>query len=221
MELLFVTMGNPKQNIYRNFMSSMKLFLFFTFFFTATAHCFAQNEDILIQFSAVQVENRVQLNFTIKAGNTCNGIQIYRSEDSLNFAEIGDIQGICGSTGRNESYSFTDNSPAKNNVNYYRLQLGTLGYSYITKLFFIQLDGNSALLFPNPVTDETIITFLNSSHAEVRLIVFSCEGKLVYESSPSYGNSFRLMKDDFSPGLYFYKIDREDSHLYSGKFNVL
>ena len=199
----------------------MKLFLFITLFFTVTIHCLAQNEDILIQFSAVQIENRIQLNFTIKAGNTCNGIQIYHSEDSLSFAEIGDIQGVCGSSDRNETYSFTDNSPAKNKINFYRLQLGTLGYTYITKLFFIQPDGNTALLFPNPVTNETIITFLNTAHAELRLTVFSYDGKLVYQSPSSQGNSFHLEKDDFSPGQYFYQIDHEASHKYSGNFTIL
>lgn len=199
----------------------MKLFLFITLFFSFTVHSLAQNEDILIQFSAVQVENRVQMNFTIKAGNTCNGIQIYHSVDSVSFSEIGDIQGVCGSSDRNESYSFTDHSPAQNKINYYRLQLGTLGYTYLSKLFFIQLNGNSALLFPNPVTSETIITFLNTAHDELRLTVFSYHGKLVYESSPSHGNSFQLQKDDFSPGHYFYKIDHGDRHLYSGNFSIL
>ncbi|MCX6274191.1 MAG: T9SS type A sorting domain-containing protein [Bacteroidetes bacterium] len=199
----------------------MKFFLSFTLFFTVTFHCFAQNENILIQFSAVQVENRVQLIFTIKAGNTCNGIQIYHSVDSVNFSEIGDIQGVCGSSDRNETYSFTDNSPAKNKINFYRLQLGTLGYTYITKLFFIQPDGNTALLFPNPVTSETIITFLNTAHDELRLTVFSYDGKMVYESSPSQGNSFRLVKENYSPGLYFYKIYHEGSHKYSGNFTIL
>jgi hypothetical protein len=99
--------------------------------------------------------------------------------------------------------------------------LGTLGYTYLSKLFFIQPDGNSALLFPNPVTSETIITFLNSAHDELRLTVFSYGGKMVYESSPSQGNSFRLVKENFSPGLYFYKIDHEGSNKYSGNFTIL
>ena len=199
----------------------MKLFLSICLFFAARTSCIAQLEDILVQFSPVQVENNVQLNFTIKAGNTCNGIQIYHSVDSVTFSEIGDIQGVCGSSDRNESYSFTHNTPAKNKNNYYRLQLGTLGYTYLSKLFFIQLNGNNALLFPNPLTSETIITFLNTAHDELRLTVFSHDGKLVYESSATHGNSFRLEKENYSPGLYFYKIDHADSHLYSGNFTIL
>src|SRR5437870_3891883 len=86
-------------------------------------------QTLLPVFEAIQVENRVQLNFTISAGNTCNGIQIFRSPDAVNFIEIGDIQGVCGSSDRSESYFFIDQAPLKNKTNYYRLQLGTLGSS--------------------------------------------------------------------------------------------
>jgi hypothetical protein len=190
-------------------------------FFYGTTFCRAQLEDILMQFDAVQTDNKIQLIFTIKAGNTCNGIQIYRSTDSLTFVEIGDIQGICGSSGRDESYSFTDNSPVGNKMNYYRLQLGTLGYSFIAKLFFIQPDGNKALLFPNPLTGETIITFLNTSREQVMLSVFNSGGISIYNSSPTKENKFWLNKEDYSPGLYFFNIISDGRPIFNGKFTVL
>lgn len=190
-------------------------------FFYGTTFCRAQLEDILLQFDAVQTDNKIQLIFTIKSGNTCNGIQIYRSPDSLTFNEIGDIQGICGSSGRDESYSFTDNSPIGNKTNYYRLQLGTLGYSYVAKLFFIKPDGNNALLFPNPLTNETIITFLNTSREEVSLSVFSSQGNSIYSSDPTRENKFYLNKEDYSPGLYFFNIISDGRPIFSGKFTVL
>lgn len=199
----------------------MKLVLLISLFFISCSSAKAQLEGILLQFTPVQVENKVELSFTIKAGNTCNGIQIYRSADSLTFTEIGDIQGVCGSSDRNESYSFTDHSPAGNRFNYYRLQLGTLGYSDVASLFYIQPDGNNALLFPNPLTHETLITFLNTSREKCSLSVFNSDGKLIYQSDPVTENSFHLHKDDFSPGIYFYTILSDGRRLFKGKFNVL
>ncbi len=199
----------------------MKLLISLCLFFTGITCSFAQNEDLLLQFSAVQVGNKVQLNFTIKAGNTCNGIVIYSSTDSTNLTEIGDIQGICGSSDRNESYTYIHHSPAKNTTNFYRLQLGVLGYTYITRLFFIQPEGNSALLFPHPLTGESVIRFLNASNEAVKLTIYDIDGKVIYESNTIHGNSFGLSKEDFGPGLYLYSIDSDKRRLFRGKFVVL
>jgi hypothetical protein len=197
----------------------MKFFLACCLLVSAFNRGIAQ-EDPLLQFSAMQIENRVQLSFTISAGNTCNGIIIYRSVDSLNFSEIGDIQGVCGSTDKDETYSFTDYSPGKNATNFYRLQMGTLGYSRSIALFFIELTGNKALVFPNPVTDESEIFFLNPSRDELRLKVFGRDLRLVYESEQSRMNSFRIDGNKFTPGLYFYTIENAGVYVYKGEFVV-
>ena len=198
----------------------MKLFFSIILSLSISLTLLAQNEDVLKQFTAVQVGNHVQLDFTIQAGNTCNGIQIYRSSDSLIFEEIGDIQGVCGSSDRNESYSFTDFTPLNNAANYYRLQLGTLGFTYTVKVFFIELNGNDALIYPNPLTGESSINILNSSHAELRLKIFSSDGKLFYESDGLRGNSFALKRKDFSGGVYFFQITGSSVVRYKGTFLV-
>ena len=198
----------------------MKRFLSLVPLLIASFSIFAQNEDALLQFQAVQVDNKVQLDFVIKAGYTCNGIQIYRSSDSLNFIEIGDIQGICGSSDRNESYTFSDFSPEKNKNNYYRLQLGTLGNSFTIYLFFVSATDNMALVFPNPVTGESTVYFLNNAHAELQLTVFSCDRKLVYRSPATRGNTFRIASADFNPGIYFFEIRSDEKQRYKGEFIV-
>ena len=78
-----------------------------------------------MQFSAVQVETKVQLNFTIKAGNTCNGIEIFRSPDSVNFSLIGDIQGVCGSTDRKGDNNFYESCKASKELK----KPGKMGFS--------------------------------------------------------------------------------------------
>ena len=49
--------------------------------------------------------------------------------DKINFNQIGEISGICGSKFEKISYSFEHPNPIKNRINYYRLALGGLGFS--------------------------------------------------------------------------------------------
>jgi len=99
----------------------------------------AQNHPILGKFSISENNGDVYLSWSIIAGSSCNGIQIYRSIDSINFSQIGDIPGVCGSVDFTQTYDFTDNNPVKNKVNYYRLELGNQDFSQIVSIEIIDI----------------------------------------------------------------------------------
>lgn len=190
------------------------VFVFLLCFFRSSA------QDAIIQFSVVQLDNKIQLNFTLKAGYTCNGIGIYRSADSVNFTLIGDIQGVCGSNDRNESYSYTDYSPIKNSKNYYRLEPGTLGTSGIASVFFIDISENDVLVYPNPVTAATAIYTLNTSHEERTLNIFTAEGKHLYRSEPWRGSTFALPLEKLKGGIFYFTISSGGAERFKGNFTV-
>ena len=196
----------------------MKSALLIIFVFLSCLQSKAQ--EAILQFSAVQVENNIQLNFTIKSGYTCNGIGIYRSADSVNFTLIGDIQGVCGSTDRNESYSYTDYSPLKNSKNYYRLEPGSLGTSGIAGVFYIDLSENDVLVYPNPLSSTSAIYTLNTSHEERILDIYSRDGKHVYQSKPSRSNTFPLPEENFISGIYYFNISSGGVERFKGNFTV-
>lgn len=54
-------------------------------------------------------------------GNPCKGIRVHQSTDGINFQDIYEFPGICGSPSADESYYYTDESPGKNKLNFYRL----------------------------------------------------------------------------------------------------
>ena len=76
------------------------------------------SQTILDDFALDLNQGKVLLAWTIKSGNVCNGIQIYRSptEDSLNFELIEDIQGVCGDLSSPVTYTFTDEHPKQNQI---------------------------------------------------------------------------------------------------------
>lgn len=165
----------------------------------------SQNEDVINSFVATEFNGKVLLTFSINSGYTCNGVTILRSLDSVNFTSIGSIEGICGSAQESINYDFTDISPVKNDVNYYRLSLGGVGFSWIVSAEVIDMGSNNSLIRPNPISEETELFFDNENKALMILEIFSSEGKLI-QSESTNEEKFILTKSDFEVGTYFYSI---------------
>ena len=197
----------------------MKYFFFFVLFIFS-APLSAQNEDVIEYLNASEFNGKVLLSWSIMQGNTCNGIQILHSTDSINFSQISSIEGICGSTQQSISYSFTDLSPEKNANNYYRLQLGGLGFSWIVSVEVIDLGMNTSIVRPNPLSKTSELLFDNEANFEVFISVYSSSGVLVNIQS-TVSEQILLEKSKYTAGLYHYVLTSEESGVFgTGKFVV-
>jgi len=180
----------------------------------------SQNEDVIDGLTATEFNGKVLLTWSIKQGNTCNGVVILRSIDSVNFVEIGSIEGICGSSQEEIHYDFTDISPEKNAVNYYRLSLGGIGFSWIVSAEVIDMGANNSLLRPNPINESAELFFDNETSALMTLKIFSDNGRLV-KSESTIGELFILNKSEYGAGMYYYTISFEGTKPeIKGKFIV-
>lgn len=197
----------------------MKYFFFFVLFIFS-APLLGQNEDVIEYLNASEFNGKVLLSWSIMQGNTCNGIQILHSTDSINFSQISSIEGICGSTQQSISYSFTDLSPEKNANNYYRLQLGGLGFSWIVSVEVIDLGINTSIVRPNPLSKTSELLFDNEANFEVFISVYSSSGVLVNMQS-TVSEQILLEKSKYTAGLYHYVLTSEESGVFgTGKFVV-
>lgn len=168
----------------------------------------SQNEDVINDFSASELNGKVLLTFAIKQGNTCNGVDIFHSIDSVDFTKIGSIQGICGSSQAQIEYDFTHLYPEKNEINYYKLSLGGIGFSWIVSAEVIGLGANSALLRPNPISEGSELFFNNETNALLTLNVYSSAGTLV-KLEQTTSEFFIVNASEFESGMYFYSIHPE------------
>jgi hypothetical protein len=180
----------------------------------------AQDENPAIDaLSLLGNDNQVFLNWTMRAGNTCNGIRIFHSIDSLNFQNIGQINGICGSADESISYSFTDESPQLNQENFYFIEMGSLGNSKIAKITVYDFlnrnviiqsgnEGNIQFVFDNPMQEE------------FQFQVWDMQGKLqVIESNVA--SKIALQTENLNPGLFGYRIFfPKAKRTLVGKFSV-
>jgi len=196
----------------------MKYLIIAGLLISVSFRCEAQNE--LLSFSGVQVSDHVQLTFTMRAGITCNGLVIEHSSSPAGFTEAGNIPGVCGSASEDLTYTFNDNMPLVNGVNYYRLNLGNLGYSDVIQVDFFRYDENGIVVFPNPATDEAVIYFLNPAKGEHTVMIYDATGKRK-KKFITRADKIRLERGSFNSGVFFIEIFRNSDRKIVGTAKVV
>ena len=171
---------------------------------------------ILRYFTGAVINDQVRLSWVVYGGSTCNGIIIERSIDGAAFEVIGDIAGICGSPDTDIPYVFLDETPVPNQVNYYRLEMGTQGYSTPIAINFVPLNNEGYNLRLSSGGGSVNIFFSNGNREVANVGLFDAVGRSVYQSSTQ--ESFTSIPLNSSPaGIYIFRILVDGSQV-SGKF---
>lgn len=182
---------------------------------------FGQNESVVNGFKADVHNQKVLLSWSITAGNTCNGVSILRSIDSINFEQIGSIEGICGSNQDDVRYTFTDLHPILNEDSYYRLELGGIGYSIIISALVIDIPENNYRIGPNPVVDNSELYFDNDASHDMIIRVYNSSGVIVNEIATNQSKVV-IESTDYKTGIHLFTIsDIQSGKTVRGKFIVI
>jgi hypothetical protein len=198
-------------------MKKLSIFIFLLCNYIASA----QQDSIFKYINAVQTEDGVLISFTIKGGITCTGVEVERSKDGISFDAIYEFVGVCGSISVDESYSFLDSSPEKNHLNYYRLELGSLGlYSTTLTVHSLDFSESGILVAPQPCTVDCKIWFRNFSNELFDLTVYDGQGRKSLQNSTT-GNHFELNTKTLPPGVYLFTIQRDRETKHTGRLVVL
>lgn len=186
-----------------------------------TSSLIAQNETVVLDFSATEFNGKVLLTWSVAQGNTCNGISVTRGMDAMNYSQIGSIEGICGSSSATIKYQFTDPNPVVNAVNYYRLSLGGLGFSYPVNVDVIDTGEENYVIVPHPLVDESLLIFDNENQELLTITFFTERGEIVKEVQSSE-QSITILRSDFTSGNYLFVLKSDGTQAsFSGKLSVL
>ena len=167
---------------------------------------FSQTGSISLDYFNIKEYNgNVYIDITLSEGNTCNGIIIQRSLDTINFQNITRFGGICGSTSLPTSYKFLDENPILNLTSYYRVQFGNNIYSEIIEILIIDSQDNGYQLRPHPANDETTLYFNNQAGINHELMLFSIDG-IKIRTSISSSNKFSIETSTLNNGFYIFSI---------------
>lgn len=196
--------------------------LLFAFLIVAALSVNAQKEDttsILAEFSLRQVDDRVQVNFAIKGGAQCNGVELERSGNGADFEVVDFIPGICGGTDRTEYYTVVDEEPVTNRESFYRLQLGQQERTQVLSITFVSLK-DGFRVFPNPAVDFTLIRFNNPQEREHELYIFDSKGLLIEMARGITSNEVFMDLSNYSSGMYYFTLISPQNGSVKGKFIV-
>tara|TARA_B100001287_G_scaffold221934_1_gene191076 strand:- start:56 stop:619 length:564 start_codon:yes stop_codon:yes gene_type:complete len=176
-----------------------------------------KSQSILADFNIDQSNGQVLLAWTIKSGSVCNGMQIFRSQDSLEYELIEDIQGVCGDLSSPVSYTFTDTEPELNTTNFYKISFGGTQESNVLSIEVYKILNNSYLLKPNPVTGISDLYFNNDNQHELVLKVYGDFGDLIYTDTTN-NTKFVLDRSFFSSGMYYFSLENlNNRNVINGK----
>jgi len=184
---------------------------------TTTGTAIAQTpHPILRYFTGSVLDDQVRLSWAIFGGSSCEGIIIQRSIDGVVFETIGDIAGICGSPDADVPYTFTDESPLQNQINYYRLELGSQGYSTPVSVNFVLLNDQGYNLRLNSGQKSVSIVFPNTGRDIADVELFDIMGRRIHynQTSESYTT---IPLTSLPAGIYIFRISSNEK-LISGKF---
>jgi hypothetical protein len=170
------------------------------------------------EFKAEQIAGGVFLQWTLKAGSICKGIQIEREkEKSGEYIEIGAIEGVCGDVSEPVSYTFLDTSPLLGETNTYRLGLGGFGSTGSIQLFahdFAQeeyaliqdISGQYISLLPRrPVNGRTFI-------------IYSIDGREQAMDILQASEETQVDISNLNLGIYVIQVLDGDSSVFSSVF---
>lgn len=147
-----------------------------------------QNHPALSSFTYIKERNQVILVFVLKLGASCNGVGIFRSIDKENYDLIGQIEGVCGSSDQETTYTYVDENPDLSGPNYYELSIGFQGKTEPPLLVeYFKLAKGGLGISPNPTTYNGTpkVRWLNPEKDLCVLKVYSPNGTLIHTEDVS------------------------------------
>jgi hypothetical protein len=160
---------------------------------------------LLDRLTIGQSDGKVYISCIVKAGNTCNGIVLYRSLNNVDYEVIDKILGVCGNITSPQAYDFVDKDPVKNAVNYYKLELGGYGFSDVLSIHILDLSKDGLLVRPNPSNGMTTLNFKNESQGESVISLYDSYGRTVFTKS-TFDTSVQLDVSTYAPGMYYFEV---------------
>lgn len=185
----------------------------FIFLWITTAGVYAQ-EGFYTGFDLVAGNDRVTLEWTITAGNTCNGTYLERSTDGHTFDTVNIITGICGDPFQSVYYSYVDTTPVLNAVNYYRLRFGNIATSHILTATVVDFRSMQHQWIIAPTSGTVQLHFDNPAREEVRIALYTLQGQLWRQFTTSA--SYVAMETPRMAPLFF-RIYKNNTFLSAGK----
>ncbi len=79
---------------------------------------------------------------------------------------------------------------------------------------------NHLKLYPNPFNESTTLEFNNAINTLFKLEVYNSIGSLIYTKNNIISNTVKIERLNLNSGIYFFKLENEESEVYKGAFII-
>jgi hypothetical protein len=172
------------------------------------APLYAQDDSFVLKsFYGQELNGGVKLTWVLQGGNQCNGTRMLRSSDGIEWHEAGMIGGICGLSGADELYEWTDTLPLLNQRNYYRAELIGLGFSQVIYVDVFDT-GEHGFVVLQPAPGLISIYVDERVGAPFKLEVYSPGGRLHYRGAHSTTEA-HIVLSGISNGVFIITVSNQ------------
>ena len=169
-------------------------------------------------FTATKSPTFVELNWSTASEQNNSHFEVERSADALQFSKIGRVNASTNPLIKND-YQYLDQSPIPAR-SFYRLKQvdldGKFSYSSIIQINGELATGISTWVIPG--TNKLIVVIPQSLQGVSELSIYDATGRTLQRQQILPGRSEVNLKGVTSVGVYFVKVVKNNSVLYTNKF---
>jgi hypothetical protein len=177
----------------------------------------AQEHPFIADYFLTELDGGVRVDWTIQGGNTCDGQEIERSTNGVDFQAVHRIEGICGDPAFAVPFHWFDITVPEFSSLHYRIKLGAQGYSSVKSIVFDQLTSSSQRFFPSPVEEQATLLINVPASATVELRILDMTGKEIMNDLAATGPKHVISMINAPAGLYFY-VATSGGRTFQGRF---
>ena len=177
----------------------------------------AQEHPFIADYVLTELDGGVRVDWTIQGGNTCDGQEIERSTNGVDFQAVHRIEGICGDPSFAVPFQWFDTTVPEFSALHYRIKLGAKGYSTVKSIVFDQLTSSSERFFPSPMGEQATLLINVPASAAVQLRVVDMTGKEIMNDLAAMGPKHTISMVGSPAGCYVY-IATSGGRTFRGRF---
>ncbi len=178
----------------------------------------------LLEFNAVNISNKVEIDWKTASEKNTESFNIERSKDGINFETLSTVN-ASGNSSSILEYTEIDFAPL-DGISYYRLKQidknGDFSYSSIVPVNY-RINKSSLSIYPNPSLGEFTIDLVGMENKEVLVVIKDISGKEVYSKVTITQEGKNLIAIDaehkLASGTYFV-IASSNNDLFSQRIIV-
>ena len=170
-------------------------------------------------FQVSQISGGVFVQWTLKQGSICQGIQIERrSGQEPTYTEVGNIEGVCGNVTEPESFSFLDTRPSFGEENHYRLVLGGNGATEDRTLFVHDYQNQEYVVLQDPYQQFIRLLPRRAGTGDRYYHIYSAMGAEFGQGALVKNTVTSISTAALAPGVYLIQVIETGEVIFSSSF---